>query len=71
MEGDDILYAEKFSTNKDDDIFLRAGEIANRLITVANDFEVEYIAIEGLAFSKRGNATKHSQEGCDRKRKSR
>lgn len=58
LEGNKILYAERFVSNTELDIYERAWEVADRSIAVAKKFKVEYIAVEGLAFSKFGDATR-------------
>lgn len=58
LDDDNILHAERFITDKDEEIYRRAWDITNRTVELAEQYEVEYIAIEGLAFSKFGNATR-------------
>lgn len=58
LNKDIVTHAERFVTDKTLDIFERANQAAKHLVGVANTFDVEYVAIEGLAFSKVGNATR-------------
>lgn len=50
--------SELIKTSKDKGIYERAWDIASRILHVAKVFNVKYIGIEGLAFSKMGNATR-------------
>lgn len=58
LEGEQLVHAERFVSNKDTDIYQRAWDIANKVSEVAVKFNVDFVAIEGLAFSKFGDATR-------------
>lgn len=58
LDGDTVIFAERYVSNAQDDMFARATQVAHRIKEVANEYKVEYIALEGLAFSKIGNATR-------------
>lgn len=53
-----LSHAEIFSSDPDDDTFTRAWNVAKYIRSVANLHNPEYIVLEGLAFSKFGNATR-------------
>ncbi len=53
-----VIHCERFVTNDNLDIFARAMQVAERVDIVATNFNVNHIAIEGLAFSKMGDATR-------------
>lgn len=58
LEGDEILHAQRFVTDKKDDIYDRAWDVANEISDVARRFNLKYIGVEGLAFAMTGNATR-------------
>jgi Holliday junction resolvasome RuvABC endonuclease subunit len=58
LEDDELLYAERFVTDAKLDIYERAAQVATRTEYIASKFYVDLIALEGLAFSKVGNATR-------------
>lgn len=58
MNGDIVLFAERFVSDGSKDIYERAWEVTRRAVAVARRYKVEYICMEGLAFSKFGNATR-------------
>lgn len=58
FDGDNIIHAERYVSDTDKDIYERAWDVATRCVDVAKQFKVEYIGIEGLAFSKFGDATR-------------
>ncbi len=53
-----IVECEIFSTPKTDDIFKRSWELSETIITEIDKYDECKLAIEGLAFSMRGNATR-------------
>jgi Holliday junction resolvasome RuvABC endonuclease subunit len=53
-----VIHCERFVTNVNLDIFARAMQVAERVDIVATNFNIHHIAIEGLAFSKMGDATR-------------
>lgn len=50
--------AKRVVSNKDNDIFERAWEITTAVAEYAHKHQAQLIALEGLAFSKIGNATR-------------
>jgi Holliday junction resolvasome RuvABC endonuclease subunit len=58
LEGDTVLHAEKYVSNKDTDKPARAWEIAKRINKIVEQFNPDIVAIEGLAFGMRGDATR-------------
>jgi len=58
LNNDDIIYAECFRTNKKNNRFNRAYEITVHITQLIAKYDPDIIAIEGLAFSMRGNATR-------------
>jgi Holliday junction resolvasome RuvABC endonuclease subunit len=56
-EGE-MLHCEKFVTDKSKDIFRRAWDVVERVVKMTKDFEPDIIAMEGLAFNSKGNATR-------------
>lgn len=57
-ENKKMLDCKVFTTDKKDDIFKRAWELSNDIVREVNKYEECKIAIEGLAFAMRGNATR-------------
>ena len=53
-----IVDCNIFSTPKSDDIFKRSWDISERIINEITKYDECKLAIEGLAFSMRGNATR-------------
>lgn len=53
-----VIGAERYSTDANSDMFARAWSVAQRACQLAEQFDVDFIALEGLAFSKIGNATR-------------
>lgn len=58
LNDEEIVYAEKFVSNKQLDMFERAWNVADRIIEVAREYNADLVGIEGLAFSKIGDATR-------------
>lgn len=57
-DGTQLIHCEKFTTDKQKEIYERAWDVSEKLVNVAKQYNVEYIAIEGLAFGKSGDATR-------------
>lgn len=57
-EQKNLIDCNIFSTPKTDDIFKRAWELSEAIITGISKYPDAKLAIEGLAFSMRGNATR-------------
>jgi len=57
-EINDVIHFELFKTNKVDDIFKRAWMISHHILGICKDMEIDKVAIEGLAFGMRGDATR-------------
>ena len=55
---DDVMHFELFKTNKEEDVFKRAWLISHHILRVCGDMEIDKVAIEGLAFGMRGDATR-------------
>lgn len=53
-----IISCDIFSSNKSEDIFKRSWNLSELIINEIGKFENSKLAIEGLAFSMRGNATR-------------
>lgn len=58
FDGDEVTHAEVFGTDKNNDIFDRAWEIATHIKSIVNKHQIDHVAIEGLAFGMRGSATR-------------
>lgn len=61
IEDDDkvtIVHLERFTTDPETDMFARAWAVTQRVAAVALSCKVDYTALEGLAFSKIGSATR-------------
>ena len=54
----DMFHCEKFASDDTLDVYERSWQVADHIIAVAKKHKVEYIAIEGLAFAKFGDATR-------------
>lgn len=57
-DNKNIIDCQIFSTPKIDDIFKRSWELSESIITEIKKYPDCKLAIEGLAFSMRGNATR-------------
>ena len=53
-----ILHSEVITTDKSEDIYSRAGKVATTICLIVQQYKPTNIAIEGLAFGMRGNATR-------------
>lgn len=60
FEDGKLQYAKRVVSTKDDqeDIFDRAWQITTAVAKYAHEHEAEMVVLEGLAFSKMGNATR-------------
>ena len=58
IEDGRLTYAEKFVSTKALDKFQRAWQVAKRAVELADQYKVDAVALEGLAFGGRGNATR-------------
>lgn len=58
FEDGKMIHAERFVTDKALDIYERAWKVADKVVDVAKHFNVSHVGIEGLAFSKFGDATR-------------
>ena len=58
LEDDDVVYAERYVTDDKRDKPDRALEIAKRILEVVQEQYPFLIALEGLAFGMRGDATR-------------
>jgi Holliday junction resolvasome RuvABC endonuclease subunit len=58
LEHGGIVHAERYQSNKENDSFSRAWEISQYIKEIACKYNVDFTAIEGLAFSKFGDATR-------------
>ena len=58
LEDGEMKFYEKFVTRKDDDIFDRAQELTVHIQLKAMQFEPDIVALEGLSFGSKGNATR-------------
>lgn len=54
----EMIDCQTFSTPKDDDIFKRAWDLSEIIISEIKKYDECMLAIEGLAFSMKGNATR-------------
>lgn len=53
-----IAYAERYVSDTKEDKFNRAFQVAEHLRQIALHYDVDFVAMEGLAFAKNGNATR-------------
>lgn len=58
FENERMIHAERFCSNTELNMFDRAWEVSLKVRKLAKDWGVEAVALEGLAFSKFGNATR-------------
>jgi len=58
LEDNNFIYAQKISSDDGLDKPDRAWQIAHDILFLAHRCNVQYIALEGLAFGMRGNATR-------------
>lgn len=58
LNGDDVVFAERFVSDTSIDKFERAWNIADRVILIAKEYNVKTVGLEGLAFAKTGDATR-------------
>lgn len=55
----DLIFADKYASDTNDDIYSRAWEIAGWLSEVAKEHNVAFCVLEGLAFASHGDATRN------------
>lgn len=53
-----MIHCEKHITDKLEDIFKRSWDVASRVRKLCKDHNVTVVAMEGLAFAGKGNATR-------------
>lgn len=58
LDDGSITHAELFSSVPTEDIFMRAWAVTEHIQKLAGKFKPDFVAMEGLAFSKFGNATR-------------
>lgn len=58
LDGDKILYAEAYGSDKSSDIFWRSWTQTLYTNELINKWQPKHIALEGLAFMRFGNATR-------------
>jgi len=58
LDDGNVTFAETFTTNPSEDIFERAWAATNHISLLADIYRPDYVVMEGLAFSKFGNATR-------------
>ena len=58
LEDDDMVFYERYVTDAETDIYNRARQLAVHIQLMAMKFQPDKIALEGLAFGSRGNATR-------------
>jgi len=58
LEGDEVLHSEKFVTDASKDKPARAWEVAKRINEIVDLHKPDIVALEGLAFGMRGDATR-------------
>lgn len=58
LDDDAMIYCERFKTDKKDNIYERTWQVVSRVKELADQFDPDYLAIEGLAFASVGNATR-------------
>jgi crossover junction endodeoxyribonuclease RuvC len=58
LEDSNLLYVERFGTQKEDGQYSRIYDVCVRCSEIANKFKVDFAALEGISFSSLGNATR-------------
>jgi len=58
FEDGDMIHYEKFVTNKDDDIYDRADQLASHIKELTLKYNPDVVALEGLSFGSVGNVTR-------------
>jgi len=58
LENGKMIYSERFVSDKERDRFGQAYEIALHIASVYDKFAPDIVALEGLAFGMKGNATR-------------
>lgn len=59
LEDGQIIHVERYVSNKEADTYSRAWDVAQRILEVVQIFKPERVAIEGLSFGARGDATRN------------
>lgn len=55
----ELVHSEIFKTSKEEDVFVRAWTISEKIVALIKEYRVESVSIEGLAFgSVNANATR-------------
>lgn len=58
LQGDTLIHFSVFKTKKEEDVFLRSWNISEQIVAIINEYSVDSVSIEGLAFGMMGNATR-------------
>jgi Holliday junction resolvasome RuvABC endonuclease subunit len=58
LRNTNMIHAECYRTTKEDDIFTRAWNITTRVRELVEQHNPDIVAMEGLAFGGKGNATR-------------
>lgn len=58
FENGDIIHAERYTTDKKLDVYIRANMVAEHVLKLVTQFNCSIVGIEGLAFGMRGSATR-------------
>lgn len=53
-----VLASELFKSNAERDVFHRAWQISEHIATIAHNVQARFVALEGLAYAKAGDATR-------------
>ena len=59
LEDGEVLYAEKYVSDVDTDMFARAWEVSDRVLELERKYKTDFVAIEELAFNAKGNQTRN------------
>ena len=58
FDDDEIIHAEKYATQKEEDMFARAWAVSEHILQIEQQYKTDFVAIEGLAFADMGNKTR-------------
>jgi len=58
IENGEMIFCEKYVTEKDKDVYHRAAQLATHLQLVALKWQPDVVALEGLSFGSVGNVTR-------------
>lgn len=58
LEDDNLIHAECYKSNSEDDNFKRCYTISRYIATLAEEWEIDSVFIEGMAYSARGDVTR-------------